>query len=125
MPGVSPAVGPLGNFTGPAVRRAFLFVPFVLPFVVHWLYQPINAAWTVKQFGCGCPPLDDRWRFNANDFNLILWALVAVACAATWWWALRAEFADRSSSRYGWAVATGIGVLLALCVSQWAKGVWF
>ena len=23
MPGVSPAVGPLGNFTGPAVRRAF------------------------------------------------------------------------------------------------------
>jgi hypothetical protein len=124
VPGIWHGVGPLGTHVGPALRRAFLVIPFVVPFVVHHLYQPVNAAWTVKRFGCGCPPLDDRWKFNANHFNLILWTLVGVACAAAWWWAVRAEFGDHSSLRYNWAVGFGVGLLLSLCLLHCAKEAW-
>lgn len=124
MPGAWHGVGPLGGHAGSYLRRALLVIPFVIPFVVHHLYQPINANWTVKQFGCGCPPLDDRWKFNANHFNLILWAHVGAACAAAWWWAVRAEFRDHPALRYLYAVGTGIGMLLALCLVHCAKEAW-
>ena len=105
-------------------RRALLVLPFVSPFLVHHLYQPINARWTLKQFGCGCPPLDGRWRFNANDFNLILWIGVALAAVVAWGLALRPEFPARGPSAYVSVLMAGIIVILWLCAGRWAKEMW-
>ncbi len=109
------------------MRRVLLILPFVVPFVFHALYQPINAAWTVKRFGCGCPPVTanpDDWFFNANYFNLILWCGVAAACGISWWFLLRPEFTDRKSARYVVAQSIGLGVLLCICANRLAGEIW-
>jgi hypothetical protein len=109
---------------GRALRRVCLALPFVSPFVVHALYQPINERWTVKQFGCGCPPLDGSWRFNANHFNTILWAGVALSATVAWGIALRPEFPARGPSAYPPILMAGIGLLLWICAGRWAKEIW-
>lgn len=108
------------------MRRTLFILPFVVPFVFHALYQPINAAWTVERFGCGCPPLSDTgaFRFNANHFNLILWCGVAIACGASWWFLMRPEFTDRKSMRYVVAQSIGLGLLLCICANRLAKEIW-
>lgn len=50
---------------------AVFLVPFV-PALFWTVYQPVNCAWTVEVFGCGCSP-----HLNANDINGIL-ALVVL-----------------------------------------------
>jgi|SRR5262245_774609 len=114
----------LGTIAGQPVRRAFLAVPFVVPFVVHRLYQPINEAWTVKRFGCGCPPLDDRWRFNANYFNLTLWVIVLLACSVFFGSALRPEFPRRGPNTFFPVLLAGILLLTFMCMERWAKECW-
>ena len=108
------------------VRRALVIFPLIFPFAFHALYQPINAAWTVTRFGCGCPPVRDTgaFHFNANHFNMILWLAVSVACALTWWRLLRSEFTDRSSTRYMVTQSIGCGVLLCICASRLGKEIW-
>ena len=110
--------------TGRVVRRIGLVLPFVSPFVVHAMYQPVNERWTVKRFGCGCPPLDGSWRFNANDFNLILWVGVALAAVVAWGVALRAEFPARGATAYPPVLIAGILLLLWICASRFAKETW-
>lgn len=107
-------------------RRILLILPFVVPFVLHALYQPINAAWTVDRFGCGCPPLKGGGGagFNANHFNAILWFGIAVACAAAWWCLLRPEFKDRRSTRYMFTQSMGVTFVFYICVRRFAAEVW-
>lgn len=108
------------------MRRVMLIVPFVLPLIFHRLYQPLNESWTVKRFGCGCPPLRDTggFHFNANDFNLIIWLVIAVICGMSWWLLLRPEFKDRRSTKYYLIQLAGVYVLLAICGRQWAREGW-
>jgi hypothetical protein len=106
--------------------RALLILPFLVPFAFHVLYQPINAAWTVKRFGCGCPILghEDEFHFNANHFNLILWCAVATVCGLSWWFLVRASFVDRKSQPNLAAQSIGLGVLLCICISRLAREGW-
>lgn len=60
-------------------RYLLLPVPFSLPFVVEFLYQPINEHVTVERFGCGC-----YFGFNANSINFILWLQVLAMSTAMW-----------------------------------------
>jgi hypothetical protein len=62
------------------MKWLLFLIPFAVPPVFHWFYQPLNEAWTVKAFGCGCPPLDLSWKFNANHFNGILWLVLFFEC---------------------------------------------
>lgn len=105
------------------MRYELLALPFLVPPLVHRLYQPINEAWTVKTFGCGCPPLAGGWSFNANHFNLILWCVVCLACAIGWWRALRPEGADVTASRSPAAFLVGVGALVVMCLFFWERGV--
>ena len=108
------------------MHRALLILPFIIPFVFHTVYQPINATWTVQRFGCGCPPLrdPDALRFNANHFNLILWCAVATACGLSWSLLLRHAFTDRKSIAYTAAQAIGLAVLLCICANRLAGEYW-
>ena len=38
-------------------------VPFVIPMIFYYIYQPVNENVIVKHFGCGCPRLVDG-RYN-------------------------------------------------------------
>jgi hypothetical protein len=107
------------------MRRTLLILPFVVPFVFHALYQPINAAWTVERFGCGCPNIRGEFRaFNANHFNLILWCGVAMVCGLSWWFLLRPEFTDRKSTHYVLMQSIGLAVLLCICANRLAGEIW-
>jgi hypothetical protein len=110
----------------PTIRRALLILPFIVPFALHTLYQPINAAWTVERFGCGCPPVRDpeAFRFNANHFNMILWSAISLACGLSWWFLVRSEFVDRRSTRYLIVQSVGLTLLLCTCVNRLAKEIW-
>jgi hypothetical protein len=46
------------------MRRVLLIVPFLVPLLLHCVYQPVNEAWTVKRFGCGCPILGHEDEFH-------------------------------------------------------------
>jgi hypothetical protein len=77
-----------------AITAALL--AFLAPFGSYVVYQPINQEWTVKRFGCGCPSLDGSYHFNANDFNAIVWGVIAVVCTTCWILAARRLFPDRT-----------------------------
>jgi hypothetical protein len=108
------------------MRRALLILPFVVPLLFHRLYQPVNEAWTVKRFGCGCPPVTDvdAFRFNANHFNMIIWLVIMFACGASWWLLLRPEFVTRRSTKYYVLQFVGVYVLLIICLRQFAREHW-
>jgi hypothetical protein len=108
------------------MRRALLILPFFLPVLFHRLYQPVNEAWTVKRFGCGCPIVghEHEFHFNANHFNLILWCAVGIGCGLSWWFLLRPEFSDRKSTRYVVAQSIGLGVLLCICANCLGQEIW-
>lgn len=111
------------------MRRALLLLPFVVPFLFHAAYQPVNVAWTVRRFGCGCPPVtapgaSPAWHFNANDFNLLLWCGVAGACGLSWWLLVRREFADRRPPVYFAVQGSGLAVLVLICGNRLAWEIW-
>jgi hypothetical protein len=109
------------------MRLLALIPPFIVPFFFHWLYQPVNASWTVKQFGCGCPPVvapRSGWQFNANHFNLIIWLLLFAACALSWWIATRGAFRSLTPNRRLILRGFGLYVLLLMCARHWAKEGW-
>jgi hypothetical protein len=108
------------------MRRALLIIPFIVPFVFHAFYQPINEAWTVERFGCGCPPIRNAgaFRFNANYFNLVLWCGVALVCGLSWWLLLRREITDRKAMHYLVAQLTGLAVLTGICFNRLGKEFW-
>ena len=103
-----------------------LILPFLVPLVFHRLYQPVNEAWTVKRFGCGCPPVQDTggFHFNANYFNMILWFGIMVACGASWWLLFRPEFVNRRSKKYFALQFAGVYILLCICMRQLAHEIW-
>jgi hypothetical protein len=98
-----------------------MVLPFVLPVACYFLYQPINESWTVRQFGCGCPSLDGTRHFNANDFNAILWFLIAACCGIWWARLVKAVFPEKVRPR---ACALGGFAILLLAAKLWAKTVW-
>ena len=97
-------------------------IPFLVPLAVHWLYQPVNENWTVKTFGCGCPPLDLSWRFNANHFNTILWLVVFSLNASLLVKVFPVEQRERESGAA--FLSLGFVALLFLCAKQWARECW-
>lgn len=106
------------------IRRACLILPFVIPFLVHLVYQPINVAWTVKRFGCGCPPIGGGWRFNTNHFNMILWVVVLSACAISWWLLFRPEITVRRSTKFVVLRWAGVYAVLCICMKLYAAESW-
>ena len=101
---------------------AALALPFIAPLLVFTAYQPINEAWTVKTFGCGCPISDGTYRaFDANSFNAILWCIVAAVCMRGWSKAL-GRFALKCD-RAGWSAGGAVAIVFC-CLKMWAKGGW-
>lgn len=100
------------------MKWLFLSVSVVAPLVFRLAYQPINATWTVHTFGCGCPPLDDSSRFNANHFNAIVWLIVLTTCMLPWMNVyLRREMTLALAF-------SGILAVAYLCLSGFGSGIW-
>jgi hypothetical protein len=98
-----------------------LAAPFLLPPGVHLAYQPVNAAWTVKAFGCGCPPLDGSRRFDANCFNGVLWLVVFTVLGAV----ILANSHKQSERIKPAVIGVGIPFLAAECLWFWGREMWF
>lgn len=100
------------------MKWLFLSLSLAAPLVFRVAYQPVNAAWTVETFGCGCPPLDDSFRFNANHFNAIVWLVVMSACIVPWMVAhLRREITL-------WLAFGGMTIVAYFCINGYASGIW-
>jgi hypothetical protein len=105
-------------------KARLLAAPVAFPFLFHLAYQPINAAWTVKRFGCGCPPLDESFRFNANYVNGILWALILVTCTVTWVVRVERALAQWEPLRRAVFGGCGIGGLWFLVLHLYSREIW-
>ena len=103
-----------------SLRWLLLPVPFVVPPLLHWAYEPINRHWTVEKFGCGCPPMTGGWRFNANYVNLVLWFAVLVGLSV-----LVDRLVPHASGRrrFNWLVPA-LALLVVLCAHYYGRGVW-
>ena len=110
------------------MKRVLIILPFALPFLVHQIYQPINENWTVRRFGCGCPPVLGpgvrEWNFNANEFNSIVWVAVASTCVLSWWLLVRSAFTNRRTTKYFLLQMSGVYVLVFICMRQLALEFW-
>lgn len=122
----SPQIASAG--TGAANRRkltlltaALLALPFLLPIASYYTYQPINEAWTVRQFGCGCPPLDGSWRFNANHFNAILFAIVGGLSIWCWTFATGRAFSRQVRANLYFI---GVVVVVLVTLKMLAQATW-
>ena len=98
-----------------------LVLPFGIPILFYFLYQPINRAWTVKRFGCGCPSLDLSWRFNANHFNTVLLLPLLAGCMLLWIREIK-----RVTSKEARCVSCGAGIvgILLVFIQVWARRRW-
>jgi len=103
------------------LRVMALCAPFLAPNVFDVVYDPINRDWTVATFGCGCPDLDGTDRFDANEFNAVLWTLVFSASAFTWWVGCHAIVQSESPVTL---VGFPIGGIAWMCVYHYARGIW-
>ncbi|MFT3788750.1 MAG: hypothetical protein QM770_21705 [Tepidisphaeraceae bacterium] len=116
---------PALTFAARWVRRTLLIVPFIAPFLFHALYESINRNWTVEQFGCGCPNIRGEFRrFNANDFNLIVWSVVWCICGTLWILLLRPDFKTSTSLKFIWVAAPGLAILAYVCLNRWSREFW-
>jgi len=108
------------------LRQSLIVLPFTVPFVLHRIYQPINEKWTVKRFGCGCPRVNDTraWHFNANDFNMIIWIAVMLACTVSWCLLIRVEFTRPRTLKSYFLQFGGIYALLCICMSRLGQEAW-
>jgi hypothetical protein len=98
-----------------------LVLPYLIPIGFYLAYQPINKEWTVKYFGCGCPSLDGKHHFNANDFNLAIVAIVDLFCVP--WWLTSAKRMIPKRMRMA-ACFLGTSMILLISLKVWAKMVW-
>jgi len=103
------------------MRLFRLVLPFGIPVLFYFLYQPVNRAWTVKRFGCGCPPLDGSWRFNANHFNGILLLPLLAGCILLWIWETKG-ITGRMSRH--WLYGAGLVGILLVFIQVWARLWW-
>jgi hypothetical protein len=94
------------------LRYLGLATPYFVPAMFDRLYQPINESITVRQFGCGCPPLDGSSGFNANDFNVILWLVLFAVCTRLWVCRLERTFPQCDPFARGLVGGAGISLLL-------------
>ena len=109
------------------LRTLGLILPFVVPFVFHWLYQPVNRSWTVKRFGCGCPPMmapPGSWGFNANYFNFYIWVALLAACAISWWSASGRTVRGLTPNQGLLVRVLGLFALLHACATRFGKEFW-
>jgi hypothetical protein len=104
------------------VAASGLVLPYFIPIVFYLVYQPINEGWTVKQFGCGCPTLDGKYHFNANDFNLVIVAVIALFCVP--WWLVSASQMTPKKIRIP-VCFFGTLIILFISLEVWGKMVWF
>ena len=69
------------------MKKLRYYWPCLLPIPLYFLYYIANVTFLVGIFGCGClkyrePPNNVNMlgnQFNANDFTLLFWPLVALA----------------------------------------------
>lgn len=103
-----------------------MILPFAIPLVLSYIHPIVNENWTVKKFGCGCPPIHDTggWHFNANHFNLILWGIVLIACITLWYWELKRHIAGGFKRVLWVGYVIGAAVIEIVCVRAWARGGW-
>lgn len=106
------------------LRQVSLPVPFIFIPLLGWMYEPINRAWTVEHFGCGCPRLDGSTPYNANYFNLVLWLLVLIITLFIWLGLFRPEARGLKSRTYLLVNGVGIAMLAYLAFQQYMRGFW-
>lgn len=106
------------------MKILILILPLLTPVIVSILYAPINQQWTVNIFGCGCPPLDLSFRFNANHFNMILWSIVAASCISVWIWQVCRQFKHKSQNWRLSLIAIGVIIVFFTCIRALALGFW-
>jgi hypothetical protein len=95
-------------------RILYYTLPFLLPIILYFIYNPINTNWTVKKFGCGCPNIDGSFRFNANYFNTILWFIIMGICIWIW----RKQMAKRQT------FLIGLFFVVLICMICFSRGFW-
>ena len=69
------------------LKKWYLLLPLTVFPVLFIPYSYLNSRVLVKKFGCGCPKIDDAGNiiensFNANDFTLIFWNVIALGVVA-------------------------------------------
>ena len=104
-----------------AVTLISFLLPFAVPFMCNVAYEPINHEWTVKKFGCGCPSLDGKRHFNANDFNAILWGGILIGCVSWWIPAARRLLPENIKTP---ACIFGAFIITWICLRIWLRGIW-
>jgi len=105
------------------MRIAKLMVLLAVPTLLEIVYAPINRSWTVKTFGCGCPPLDLSFRFNANHFNAIVWSVIAATCTSLWVWQVRKEF-KQTPRTFQLLLDIGVVIIIGTCMRGFGVGYW-
>jgi hypothetical protein len=100
------------------MKWLILAIAIAAPLVFRAAYQPIDATWTVQTFGCGCPPLDGSFRFNANHFNAIVWLTLLATC--TFPWVVAAVRRDIPLA----AAMVGMIAVIYLCLHGYGSGIW-
>lgn len=105
------------------MRIVKLIVPLMIPTLFGIVYAPINRSWTVKTFGCGCPPLDLSFRFNANHFNIIVWSVIAATCTSVWVWQVHKEFKQMPRA-FQLLLGIGVVIIIGTCMRGLGLGYW-
>ena len=105
------------------MRIIKLIVPLMIPTLFGIVYAPINRSWTVKTFGCGCPPLDLSFRFNANHFNGIVWLVIAGICTSVWVWLVHKDFKQMHRA-YRLILGGGVVIIIVTCMREFSLGYW-
>ncbi len=103
------------------VKYLMLIVPFCVPVLFNFFYQPINKNITVKHFGCGCPNLDGSYGFDSNDFNMILWMPVLFISILLWTLLAKQVFKNKTKV---WAILGGIYVLTLMSLRFYGRSIW-
>jgi hypothetical protein len=112
-------ITPAGEGVG---RSILLAAPFLAPLVLGLIYAPINASWTIEQFGCGCPVLGPNGvvdTFNANEFNLILWICIFFCCAGWKGYQVLTMTNEQSSGKLLAALVLRTCAIAVTCLFLW------
>jgi hypothetical protein len=104
------------------VKYLMLIVPFCVPVLFNFFYQPINRNITVKHFGCGCPNIDGSYGFDSNDFNMILWMPVLFTSILLWTFLAKQFFKKKTKV---WAILGGIYILTLMSLRFYGRSIWF
>jgi hypothetical protein len=113
--------GKLNSYVLILIKYLMLVVPFFIPVLFNFFYQPINKNITVKHFGCGCPSLDGSYGFDSNDFNYILWMPVLFISILLWTFLAKQVFKNKTKV---WVILGGIYILTFLSLRFYGRSYW-